>query len=129
MGRFVMRMALYHPWQDVVKQYSEIRKRFNSFGEFGSSTLPEMFSNGLLEDATIYDLNTTESSWIENLGEGKFRRHPLPLAAQLAPVYGISPGDFDGDGLTDLLLVGNDYGLEVQQGRADALPRAPPVPC
>ncbi len=31
------------------------------------------------------------------------------------------PADVDGDGLTDLLVVGNDYGMEVQQGRADAL--------
>ncbi len=112
---------LYHPWQDVVKQFSAIRKRFNSFGEFGSSTLPEMFADGLLDDAVVYEFNTMETSWIENLGGGKFRRHALPIAAQIAPVYGMVPADFDGDGLTDLLMVGNDYGMEVQQGRADAL--------
>ena len=30
------------------------------------------------------------------------------------------PYDVDHDGLLDLLMVGNDYGMELQQGRADA---------
>ena len=111
---------LYHPWQDVVKQFAGIRKRFNSFGDFGASTLPEMFPDGLLDDAEVYVFNYMKTSWVENLGEGKFKMHALPTAAQLAPVYGTLATDLDHDGFTDLLLVGNDYGMEVQQGRADA---------
>ena len=111
---------LYHPWQDVVKQFAGIRKRFNSFGEFGASTLPEMFPDGLLDDAEVYTFNYMKTSWIENLGDGKFKMHALPTAAQLAPVYGTLATDLDFDGFTDILLVGNDYGMEVQQGRADA---------
>jgi hypothetical protein len=117
----VKKEYLYHPWQDVTKQYVGIRKKFNSFGEFGESTLPEMFSDGLLDDAMKYQLNDSKSSWIENLGNGQFKMHPLPFEAQLAPIYGILPIDLDDDDRIDLLLVGNDYGMEVQQGRADAL--------
>ncbi len=112
---------LYHPWQDVVKQFAGIRKKFNSFGEFGESTLPEMFSDGLLADAMVLTANYMLSSWIENLGDGKFKLHALPMEAQLAPTFGILPVDLDKDELLDLLIVGNDYGVEVQQGRADAL--------
>ncbi len=112
---------LYHPWQDVTKQYVGIRKKFNSYGAFGESTLPEMFSDGMLNDATQLTFNYMQSAWVENLGDGKFSLHPLPIEAQLAPIYGILPEDIDGDGNTDLLLIGNDYGMEVQQGKADAL--------
>ncbi|MGB5370835.1 MAG: VCBS repeat-containing protein [Flavobacteriaceae bacterium] len=112
---------LYHPWQDVTKQYVGIRKRFNSYGAFGESTLPEMFSDGLLNDATQLTFNYMQSAWVENLGNGRFKMHSLPIEAQLAPIYGILPEDIDGDGNTDLLLIGNDYGMEVQQGKADAL--------
>lgn len=112
---------LYHPWQDVTKQYVGIRKKFNSFGEFGESTLPEMFSDGLLDDATKLTFNYMQSAWVENLGNGKFSLHQLPLEAQLAPIYGILPMDINDDQHMDLLLVGNDFGMEVQQGKADAL--------
>lgn len=112
---------LYHPWQDVTKQYVGIRKKYNSFGEFGAATLPEMFSDGLLDDAVKLTFNYMETSLVENLGEGKFKLHPLPIEAQYAPVYGILPKDIDGDNLLDILLVGNDFGMEVQQGMADAL--------
>ena len=112
---------LYHPWQDVTAQYVGIRKKYNSFGAFGAATLPEMFSDSLLADAKVFELNYMQSAWIENLGNEKFKMHALPLEAQLAPIYGILPSDVDADGLTDLILVGNDYGMETQQGKADAL--------
>ncbi|MEP0132998.1 MAG: VCBS repeat-containing protein [Eudoraea sp.] len=111
---------LYHPWQDVVKQYVGIRKSFNSFGEFGEATLPEVFPDGLLDDATKLTFNYMQTSWIENLGDGHFESHPLPIGAQLAPVYGIITTDFNNDNLLDIALVGNDFGMEVQQGPADA---------
>lgn len=112
---------LYHPWQDVTKQYVGIRKRFNSFGEFGESTLPEMFPDGLLNDAEVKSLNYMKSAWIENLGNGKFKLHNLPVEAQMAPIYGIKALPLDDDEYIDLLMVGNDFGMEVQQGPADAL--------
>ena len=111
---------LYHPWQDVVKQFVGIRKRFNSFGEFGAATLPEVFPDGLLDDAMKLTFNYMQTSWIENLGDGRFESHPLPIGAQLAPVYGILTTDFNNDNLLDIALVGNDFGMEVQQGPADA---------
>ncbi|MEP6904667.1 MAG: hypothetical protein ABI875_01210, partial [Gemmatimonadales bacterium] len=42
---------------------------------------------------------------------------PLPREAQLSPVYGILPGDFDGDGKLDLLLAGNFDGVKPEIGR------------
>lgn len=117
----VKKEYLYHPWQDVTNQYVGIRKKFNSFGEFGASTLPEMFSDGLLDDATVLSFNYMKSAWIENIGQGTFKIHALPIEAQFGPIYGILPKHLDNDNKIDLLLVGNDYGMEVQQGRADGL--------
>ncbi|MFX0558378.1 VCBS repeat-containing protein [Maribacter sp. CXY002] len=118
----VKKEYLYHPWQDVTKQYVGIRKKFNSFGEFGASTLPEMFADdGLLDDAKVLSFNYMETSWIENLGEGKFKMHKLPIETQYGPIYGILPQDINMDNHLDLLMIGNDFGMEVQQGMADAL--------
>jgi hypothetical protein len=60
------------------------------------------------------------SSYIENLGNGKFAIHALPPAAQIAPVYAMDAEDIDSDGNLDLLMVGNDYGMEPYSGRHDA---------
>jgi enediyne biosynthesis protein E4 len=65
-------------------------------------------------------MNWSNSSYVENLGSGKFKLSELPRAAQLAPVNGIAVSDVNADGNPDALLVGNDYGNEVFSGRYDA---------
>ena len=80
-----------------------------------------MFSDGLLKDATVLSFNYMETSWVENLGNGKFKLHALPIEAQYGPVYGILPKELNDDEFVDFLMVGNDFGMEVQQGMADAL--------
>ncbi|MEO9891306.1 VCBS repeat-containing protein [Aurantibacter sp.] len=117
----VRKEYLYHPWQDLTKQYVGIRKSINSFGEFGELTLKEMFSDGLLDGAKVLSFNYMNSSWIENLGNDKFKIHSLPIDAQKGPIFGILPMQIDEDNYIDLILVGNDFGMEVQQGPADAL--------
>lgn len=112
---------IYHPWEDVVKQYRGLRKSFNSYGNFGEATMKDIFKNEDLSDAIIKEANWMSSSWIENLGSGKFVLHALPKEAQWAPVYGIVSMDVNADTYPDLILVGNDYGMEVHQGRSDAL--------
>jgi hypothetical protein len=61
-----------------------------------------------------------QSCFIENKGNGQFALKPLPLEAQTAPVFSMVPTDADNDGNIDLVLVGNDYGMEPASGRHDA---------
>ena len=112
---------LYHPWEDVIKQFRALRKSFNSYGSYGEATLSDVFENLDLKDALIKNANWMETSWVENLGNNKFEIHKLPIESQWAPVYGISTYDVNNDGYQDILMVGNDYGVEVGQGRLDAL--------
>lgn len=111
---------LYHPLQDVIKQFVGIRKNINTFAEYGEATVDDIFAGGELDDALQRSANWMKTSWIENKGNGQFAMHPLPRAAQFAPAYGLLPIDVNQDGLLDIVMVGNDHGMEVQQGRADA---------
>src|SRR5262245_19305397 len=63
---------------------------------------------------------TFATSLVRNNGDGSFTIVPLPVEAQLAPVYGILPADVDGDGHTDLLLAGNFDGVPPALGRMSA---------
>lgn len=111
---------LYHPREDLIKQFVGIRKKFNTYGEYGEATVTDMFSEEDFKDATKLSANWMKSVYLRNDGNGRFVLKELPVEAQLAPVYGILPFDVNQDNIEDVILVGNDFGVEVQQGRADA---------
>jgi hypothetical protein len=54
---------------------------------------------------------TFATSLVRNNGDGTFTMVPLPLEAQIAPMYGMLATDADGDGKTDLLMAGNFEGV------------------
>lgn len=111
----------YHSRDDMVKQLVAIRAKFETYKSFGNATVDKVFSPQELEGALIQSVNWMNSSYVENLGNGKFKLSSLPWQAQLAPIYGTMPYDINQDGFVDLLMVGNDFGMELLQGRADAL--------
>jgi hypothetical protein len=57
---------------------------------------------------------------VRNNGHGSFTLVPLPPEAQIAPVYGMLAGDFDGDENLDLLLAGNFNSSKPEIGRMTA---------
>jgi len=111
---------LYHPRADLINQFVGIRKKYNTYAAYGEATVDEMFTEEEMEGALILEANYMKSVILENNGNGQFELHELPVEAQFAPIYGIKATDIDNDNQLDLLLIGNDLGLEVQQGRADA---------
>jgi enediyne biosynthesis protein E4 len=110
----------YHSRDDMIKQLVMIRTKFKTYGAFGSATVKDVFTKEEMQGVQKMQANWMYSSFIENVGNGKFKITPLPIEAQLAPVYGMMTYDYDGDGLLDVVMVGNDFGMELLQGRADA---------
>jgi enediyne biosynthesis protein E4 len=110
----------YHTRDDMIKQLVMIRVKFKTYGAFGSATVKDVFTKEEMQGVQKMQANWMYSSFIENVGNGKFKITALPIEAQLAPIYGMMTYDYDGDGLLDVVMVGNDFGMELQQGRADA---------
>ena len=82
--------------------------------------MTDIFPENSLKNAYIRDCRFFESAYIENLGNGSFKMHPLPIEAQTAPVFGILSNDYNSDGNTDLLLTGNSYSSNIYTGQYDA---------
>jgi enediyne biosynthesis protein E4 len=109
-----------HAKDDMISQLNSIRKTYPTFRSYGFASMDELWPQGARQDAIQLTATNMQSCFIENKGNGRFVLQPLPLEAQTAPVYGIVPTDADNDGNLDLVLTGNDYGMEPGSGRHDA---------
>ncbi len=115
------RCEYFYPTRDdMIKQLVLIRRKFKTYGDYGKATVADVFSKEELQGAMQLQSNWLSSSYVENIGNGKFKMTALPVQVQLAPIFGMLPYDYDQDGLLDVLMVGNDFGMELLQGRADA---------
>ncbi|WP_460923333.1 VCBS repeat-containing protein [Pontibacter brevis] len=121
LGRYLMgKNYPAHPRDAMTDQMVSFRRKFQSFEAYASIGYEEIFTKEELTDAIVAKSTHLKSSYIENLGNGKFKVSPLPVQAQVAPVFGITVNDYNGDGNLDLLLTGNNYGTEIQAGWYDA---------
>ena len=103
----------------LVKQMPGLKKKFLHAHDYGQATLDMVLPQQDLNQAVNLKAYSLETCWWENQ-HGKFVPHSLPIQAQLAPVQGILTADFTGDGITDILLAGNKYGIEAETHRCDA---------
>ncbi len=106
---------------DLVSQLPSLKKKFPTYKEFGAADIQDILSPAALKNALHLQVNCLQTSYIENLGNGKFKLHPLPALAQMAPVFGMVADDINDDGNMDVILCGNDFGNEVMNGRYDAM--------
>ncbi len=108
-------------WGDLFGQSPMFRAKFQLYKDFAKTTQESLFTAEELKDVKTFTGNYDKSSYVENLGDGKFKILALPMQAQLAPINDIVITDYNKDGNLDLLMVGNDYGAETFIGRYDAL--------
>ncbi len=103
----------------LIAQMNFTRKRFPRYHDYAIAKFEDLFTENELSGALQMEVTTLETSYIENLGGGKFQMKPLPLEAQTAPVYGINTEDINGDGFADILLTGNRRDSELLSGFLD----------
>ena len=102
----------------LTSQVPALKKKYVHHKGFANAGVEDIFPDK--KDLLELNCNETATCYFENLGNGKFTKHILPVEAQFAPVNSILCNDFDNDGHIDLLLAGNEYQSEVMTGRYDA---------
>lgn len=103
----------------MIKQLPGLKKNYVYHKDYGMATMEKIFGKATLDAAQKFEAKTFATTYFENQN-GKFVAHELPTIAQLSTCNHIEAGDFNADGKTDLLLVGNSYLSEVESGRYDA---------
>ena len=99
--------------KDTEKQLTKVKEQYLKHADFGQTTMADFLTKLGGESVVSLRANDLRSSWIENLGSGRFTFHRLPAAAQLAPLFGAVVRDVNADGYPDVVAIGNDYGAEV----------------
>ncbi len=105
---------------DLIRSLPYLRDRYPNYKDYAKQTFPDVFPKADLADAVVKNAYTFATTLVRNNGDGSFTMIPLPREAQMAPVYGILAGDYDGDGKQDLLLAGNFDGVKPELGKMDA---------
>jgi len=102
------------------RQTPAVAKKFKTYNSFSVANVDQVYGKNALKKATHYAAKTFASSYIENLGNGKFKVTKLPNIAQISSINKIITKDFNKDGVLDILIGGNLYGSEIETTRNDS---------
>lgn len=102
------------------EQMPFIAMKFPSYRSFAEADLRAIYGAEALAQALHLVAYDFSSVYLENLGNGRFKRHELPAHAQFGPLMSIDVRDVNGDGVKDIIGVGNMYNAEVETVRYDA---------
>ncbi|MEQ8625307.1 MAG: VCBS repeat-containing protein [Vicingaceae bacterium] len=109
-----------HLLDELIAQYPAARGRFPKYDDYSKSTVFDLFSDDELNKSYKLEVKTFSTSYFENTGNTSFKRIDLPVMAQISEVHGILIEDFNQDNNQDVILVGNNFGTDVEMGRSDA---------
>jgi hypothetical protein len=90
-------------------------EKFTTFAAYANAGIDEIVPAG----SEFVEANWFETTLFLNRGD-HFEPRPLHPEAQFAPAFGISVGDFDGDGNEDMFLGQNFLDVDLETSRYDA---------
>jgi hypothetical protein len=105
---------------ELESQLPVLKKQNLHNTEYAVKGIQDLFSKTQLEKALVKQINYSSSCVAFNTGKGNFIVSKLPTAIQFSSVKKIVPLDVNGDGFTDLVVGGNEFGFQPQLGRLDA---------
>ncbi len=105
---------------ELKRQIIGVDQIYPSYASYGGQTVADIFGEDLMTKSLRKQATQFESAIFINKGDGTYETRPLPMEAQFSPIRDFLVGDFDKDGIPDLLLAGNNYSTRPSLGRQDA---------
>jgi hypothetical protein len=104
---------------EMMQQMPALKKTNLKYEDYSHKTYESLLPPQAREKAVQYQVDQMQTviAWND---KGNFSLRSLSAEAQYAPVFAIGVDDFDGDGIKDIWLGGNFYGVKPQVGRHDS---------
>lgn len=100
----------------LASQLPMLRKSFTSYESFAGKSIEQILTKDQLKKAVIFEVHELASGVLKNNG-GAFDFEPLPDNLQLSPILTFLKYDFDADGVEEVLVGGNYFGVQPFHGR------------
>lgn len=105
---------------NLISQLPYLKKENLAYKDYAGKSIFEVFDTLQLERSALLQVQTLQNTIFYNNRDGTFAHVPLPLQAQVAPIYAVASHDLNGDGYLDLILGGNLHAVQPEWGRYDA---------
>ena len=96
-----------------------ISEKFKTYDAFAKANLTEIYTQSSLDQATKFSVESFSHIYMENIGNGEFASHDLPIETQTGPIKDFIVLDYNNDGNLDFIFGGNHYQAEVETVRYD----------
>ena len=108
-----------HMRRELNAQIPSLKKKNLKAVDYSKRTIQELFSSEVVANSLVKSSTIAESVVAVNEGGGKFSIRKLPQRVQWSCVCGITCADVNDDGVTDLVMAGNDFDFKPQFSRQD----------
>lgn len=105
---------------DLVSNIPIVKKKYLKFKKYGNQGVTDIFTPEQMKEAITLKAGYLGNAVLLSQANGGYQLVNLPNEAQMAPLYGFCAGDFDQDGLQDLVAGGNFWGSKPEFGYIDA---------
>jgi hypothetical protein len=95
-----------------------IKQKYKSYADYSTASLGGIYGEEALKKALHFSANNFSSMVFMSDQKG-YQVNKLPAYCQMAPINKTLVDDFNGDGNLDALIVGNNFGVEVETVRYD----------
>lgn len=109
-----------HDRDELTARLPALKKSVLKYSAYSKKTIEDIFPGVDFKKIRHREVNWLASSVLLSGKSGKYELSALPKEAQFSSIYAVETGDFDFDGILDVVAGGNQFLIKPEFGRQDA---------
>ncbi|WP_158278664.1 VCBS repeat-containing protein [Rhodohalobacter mucosus] len=105
---------------EMVRAVPQLASRFPDYEQYAGTPVRNLLTDEELARAQVLEARVLESVVFRNRGGDRMEMEPLPIRAQLSPMFAIELADVNEDGISEIFMGGNLFNVKPHIGPYDA---------